>query len=274
VTEREAAGRPGDPCAADDVEHQHRPVRETSWRMFGGTGSLAELDALERRFRGLRDEVLAGRRGWADPEWLAVAGALRVDGPVRHDRRPPRVAPCEVPDAALADAAEDLLPDLGVCVERVDGPDAVPDAVNAAVLACVEMSERRTPLDAWGEEEPDRALVVAARVVQVSVPGVFLDGVSLLPRPPRLVPTGPAPAGCVVARPYRVEPSPGAADVTPWRWSMVRRLPRVPDARVLLRRMVLALWEVRLLDRRHTFEDGLRVHADVLYRTCAELVRG
>ena len=271
--EHEATGRVGDPCAPDDVPHQHRPVREASWRMFGGCGTLAELDALEARFRGLRDDVLAGRRGWDDGELLACARALCVDGPVRHDRRPPRVAPCEVPDAALADAAEDMLPDLGVCVERVDGPGAVPDAVSAAVLACVEMSERRTPLDAWGEEEPDRTLVIGARVVQVSVPGVFVDGVSLLPRPPRWTPTGPAPRGCVVARPYRVEPAPGATDA-PWRWAMMRHLPRVPDARVLLRRMVLALWEVRLLDRRHTFEDALRVRADVLYRTCAELTRG
>ena len=133
------------------------------------------------------------------------------------------------------------------------------------MLACVDLSERRSPVGAWADDAPEREAVLAARVVVASPPGLFLDGVSLLPRPPRWVPTGPAPAGCVVARPYRVDDS-----EAPWRWSMVRALPGVPDPAVVLRRMVLALWTLRVVDRRHSFEDALRVHADVLYRACAE----
>ncbi len=258
----------GDPCAAEPIARSRLPEAEATWRLFGGEGTLAELFALEVRFDVLRREVLAGARPWNCPDLLATARALRLEHPARHDRRPPRVAAREVPDGVLADIAEDLLPDLAVRVEQVEGADANdggPTGVAAAVLACVEMTERRRPLDAWSEEEPDRALVIAARVVAASPPGLFLDGQSLLPRPERLAPTGEAPSGCVVARPYRVE-----GEGAPWRWAMVRRLPRVPDARVVRRRMMLALWELRLQDRRHTFEDALRVHADVLYRASLE----
>lgn len=258
----------GDPCAAEPIARSRLPEAEATWRLFGGEGSLGDLLALEARFDVLRREVLSGARAWSCPDLLATARALRVDHPVRHDRRPPRVATRAVPDGVLADIAEDLLPDLAVRVEQVEGPDANhagPSGVAAAVLACVEMTERRRPLDAWSDEEPDRALVIASRVVAASPPGLFLDGQSLLPRPERLAPTGDSPAGCVVARPYRVEGEGGS-----WRWAMVRHLSRVPDARVVRRRMTLALWELRLQDRRHTFEDALRVHADVLYRACVE----
>lgn len=261
-----------DPCAGDPVVGPPPRSAEESWRLFGGEGELGALRGLEARFRRLARELCAGQRSWADAELLAVATALRVNGPVRHDRRPPKIAPGPIADSALADAAEDQLPDLAVRVEQVDGERALPDAVNAGVLACIDMLPRRRPVDAWGEEEPDRALVRAARVIADSPPGIFLDGVSLLPRPSRLAPTlEGAPRGPVVARPYRVE-DPEA----PWRWSMIRALPHVPDAGTVRRRMVLALWTVRLQDRRHTWEDALRVHADVLYRTAAEAasVRG
>jgi hypothetical protein len=257
---------PGDPYAGDEAIF--RPGELVTYRMWGGAASEAEVRALEVRFFGRMLEVLQGRARWDDEELRATAGALYIDHPLALDRRPPRVAERSVPDEALADVVEDLLPDCAVLCERVTGHDDGAGVLAAAVLAFVPFEDTgRRPIDWWADEESDRSLIVAARILDSSPPGLFVDGVSLLPLAPKRVPDADtAPRGAVVARPYRVHDG--------WAWSMVQPLPRAPDADVVLRRLTLALWDERRLDRRTTFEDLLRRRPELLYRACLEAVRG
>lgn len=261
----------GDPEAVGVVRLPPVPAPTDSWHLFGVGVPVEHRAQVEARFGALCEEVLAGRRPWACPELRALAHALKLDAAVRHDRRPPvHVAPRELPDALLAELTEDFVPDAGVLLGAVSaGWSGVDPVVAAGVLAFTPTAvDGRRPVDCWDdEEERDRVGVVAVRVLDASPPGVFVDGVSLLPRPPRWQPTGPAPAGVVVARPWKVEDN----DTTrPWRWSCVQRLPAAPDPRVLWRRMVLEVWRARLGERRMSFEDLLRQRPEVLYRAAIE----
>jgi hypothetical protein len=134
------------------------------------------------------------------------------------------------------------------------------------VLAFVpSWSDGKPPLDAWHEEErQDRALVRSARVIAEAPPCLWLDGRPLLPLSPSWSPDA-GPPGPVVGRAYRVGDG--------WGWACVRALPRAPDPGVVLRRMTLELWRLRLHDRRVTFEDVLRERSTVVYRACAEAAR-
>lgn len=256
---------PGDPYAGDEA--LFRSGRLETYRLWGGTASDAEVRAWERHFFDRMRAVLEGRAPWDDAELRELAALLLIDHPVVHDRRPPRVADREVPDEALADIVEDLVPDYAVLCERVTGDDDGPSVLAAAVLAFVPFEESgRRPIDWWADEETDRGIIIAARILDASPPGLFVDGVSLLPLAPKRVPTGPAPSGPVVARPYRVGEG--------WAWAMVRPLPCVPNADVVLRRLTLALWDERRHDRRTTFEDLLRMRPELLYRACLEAARG
>lgn len=256
---------PGDPYAGDEVVY--RPGDLVTYRMWGGTASEAEVRMLEQRFFARTLAVLQGCAAWDDPELLETARALFIDHPLGHDRRPPRVAERTVPDEALSDVVEDLLPDCAVLCERVTGHDDGAGVLAAAVLAFVPFEDTgRRPIDWWADEESDRSLIVAARVLDSSPPGLFLDGVSLLPLAPKRVPDPTtAPRGPVVARPYRVGEG--------WAWAMVQPLPRAPDPVALLRRLTLALWDERRHDRRATFEDLLRRRPELLYRACLEATR-
>jgi hypothetical protein len=120
----------------------------------------------------------------------------------------------------------------------------------------------RRPLDRWAEEEADRALVRSAKVVAASAPGLFADGVPLLPVAEPWIPSGPGPRGICVGRAYRVEAG--------WAWSGCLALPRVPDRDVLLRRLHLELWRERRFERRASLEDMLRARPEVLYRAACE----
>ncbi len=261
----------GDPHAVGVVRPPPASSPDDSWHLFGVAVPPEQRAATEARFGTLCDEVLAGTRPWACPELRVLAGVLKVDAGVRHDRRPPvHAAPRELPDSLLAEITEDFVPDAGVLVEAATaGWSGADGTVAAAVLAFTPTAvDGRRPVHCWeDEEERDRVGVVAVRVLDASPPGVFVDGVSLLPRPPRWQPTGPAPSGVVVARPWRVDDGEAGR---PWRWSCVQRLPAAPDLRVLWRRLVLELWRARLGERRMTFEDLLRQRPEVLYRAAIE----
>ncbi len=254
------------------IPHALPPPRpDDSWHLFGVAVPSAQRAAAEARFDALCEEVLRGERPWDCPALRDLARTLKLDAAVRHDRRPPvHAAPCELPDSLLAEVTEDFVPDAGVLVEAVTagwpGADLV---VAGAVLAFTPTAvDGRRPVDCWEDEETrDRQAIVSVRVLDGSPPGLFVDGVSLLPRPSRWQPTGPAPPGVVVARPWRVEDGDAGR---PWRWSGVLTLPARPDPRVLWRRLVLELWRVRLGERRASFEDLLRQRPEVLYRAAVE----
>lgn len=252
---------PGDPRSGDEALYE--PGSPTSWRFWGGVGDDDAYFAQERAFHALHLAILGGDRPWSDPELARLGAALRVDHPLLHDRRPSRVAELVVPDEALADAAEDLVPDLGIHAERVTGDDRPPDVVVAAALLFVPMfPDGKRPMDWWSEEEPDRPLARSARVVDEAPPCLWQDGVPLLPLAPRRVPSGPAPAGVYVGRAYRVGEG--------WAWSTVLPLPALPSVAPLRRRLELELWRLRLQDRRATWEDLLRRRPEVVYRACCE----
>ncbi|MEN9785342.1 MAG: hypothetical protein RLZZ299_606 [Pseudomonadota bacterium] len=271
---------PGDPHAQDEGLPGGRPARDVhdTWTLFGVEIPPTRRAEAEADFERMCVEVLEGRRAWHDPALRGAARALKVDGPPRHDRRPPlRVGAREIPDSLLAEVTEDFLPDVGVLVPRVLGLepwDVGPDAhrVAAAVLCFVPATEDgRRPLDRWMDEDGrDREEVRAAHALDAYPPGVFVDGVPWLPRPPRWCPTGPAPRGVVVARPWRVDDGDTSR---PWRWSMVLPLPAAPDRAVLARRLVLELWRARVHERRMSVEDLLRARPEVLVRAACEGAR-
>jgi len=260
---------PGDPTSGDEALFE--PGSYTNYVRFGAVDpSEPPLDenawrAAEELFHRRYLAVLQGDAPWDDAELLSVARRLRVDLPAHHDSRPPRSAEQEVPDTVFSDVVEDLVPDYAVLVERVTGDDVL-SAAAVAVLCFVPMTfDGRRPLDWWLHEEDDRPLVRSARVVESAPPGLFHDGRPLFHRPPRWVPTGPAPAGIYVARPYLVGET--------WFWSSVIHLPRVPDLGALRARITLEAWRHRLVERRASQEDVLRAHAEVFYRSCCELAR-
>ncbi|MDP2306278.1 MAG: hypothetical protein Q8P18_09655 [Pseudomonadota bacterium] len=256
----------GDPASGDEALFE--PGSYLNYQRYGG----AELDApaylaAEVAFHGRALAVLQGDAPWADPELIRLAAILKIDHPPHHDVRPPRIAEVLVPDEVFSDIVEDLVPDYAVLTERITGDDRPATVPVVGALAFVPMTaDSRRPIDWWCEEEDDRALVRAARVVDASPPGLFRDGVPLLPYPERFVPTGldqnPAPAGVYVGRPYLI--------ASGWAWSTCVRLPRVPTLAAVSRRLGLELWQHRRTERRASVEDCLRARPEVFYRACFE----
>jgi hypothetical protein len=258
---------PGDPCSGDEalVERGDYKNYLAFGSFTGAVEALAEPDwaAAELAFGVRVRGVLEGTFAWDDPELLRLAALLRVDHPAHPDARPPREAEQVVPDEVLSDVVEDLLPDYAVLTERVTGDDRPPSVPAVAVLFFVPATwDGRRPIDWWSEEETDRPLVRSARVIDSSPPCLFQDGVPLLPLAAPRMPSGPAPRGVYVARPYLVAGR--------WEWSCVLPLPRVPNLAAVRRRMRLELWRHRLDERRASNEDVLRTRPEVLYRTCCE----
>jgi hypothetical protein len=252
---------PGDPCAGDEALFEAGDF--TNFVRFGGTLDQPAWAKAERAFHDRVLAVLQGEAPWTDPELLRLAALLRVDHAADFDTRPPRVAEQAVPDEVLSDIVEDLLPDYAVLTERITGDDRAPSVPVVAALAFVPATaDGRRPLDWWGEEEDDRALVRSSRVIDASAPGIYRDGVPLLACHPRRVPEGPAPRGVYVGRAYRVEAG--------WAWSCCVPLPRVPDIAVVERRLRLEAWRHRCLERRASTDDVLRAHPEVLYRAACE----
>ena len=254
---------PGDPTSGDEALFE--PGDFVNYQRFGGT-ALDEpaWRAAELAFHARVLAVLQGETPWKDPELLRLAALLKIDHAPHHDVRPLRVAEVRVPDEVLSDIVEDLVPDYGVVTERVTGDDRPPTVPVVGVLAFVPMTfDGRRPLDWWAEEEDDRALVRAARVVDASPPGLFRDGVPLLSyadRRPR--PEGPAPTGIYVGRPYQI--------ASGWAWSTCVELPRVPTLAAVSRRLLLELWQHRRTERRASLEDCFRMRPEVYYRACCE----
>ena len=253
---------PGDPCSGDEALFESGSY--TNYLRFGGDGlDEPAWRQAERAFHARQLAVLQGDAPYGDPELARLARLLRVDLPDHHDTRPPRVAERPVPDEVLSDVVEDLVPDYAVLVERVTGDDRPPSVPAVAVLFFVPSTfDGRRPLDWWAEEEDDRPLVRSARVLDSSPPGLFRDGRPLLPYAPKRVPSGPAPAGVYVARPYLVGDT--------WCWSSVLPLPRAPDLPAVRARLRLETWRHRLLERRASAEDVVRARPEVLYRACCE----
>lgn len=253
----------GDPCAGDEALYDPAPWENA--RDFAGWTDERAWRALDARFHALYLQVLAGHRPFNDPALRDVAHRLGLDGPRWFDARPPRTAETAIPDEVLADVTEDWVPDLGVMAERLTADDGPPTVGVAAALAYVGCAVDGTrPVDAWADEEAERALVRAARVVDASPPGVWADGRPLLPTLPARVPEA-VPPGVFVARAYRVSGG--------WAWSGRMDLDHAPDPGPLVARLTLELWRLRRHERRATWEDLLRRRPEVVYRAAAEGAR-
>jgi hypothetical protein len=255
---------PGDPYAGDADLRQ--PGSHADFLRWGGAGSPEEREAAEIAFHAAYLDVLVGDRAHDDPELARLTAWLKLDHPLRHDSRPPRVAEVVVPDDVLADVTEDIAPDLGVMCERVTGDDRAPGVVAGAVLCFVEMFEDgKRPIDSWFGDEEDRPLARSAHVLGEAPPCVWAEGRPLIPlAAPRVPPV--VPAGVFVGRAYRVGDG--------WAWGMVLPLPRAPDPAPLVRRLQLEMLRHRLSSRRSTWEDMLRARPDVVYRAACEGAAG
>lgn len=250
----------GDPCA--ETESEFQPGDHDNYKAFGdGPLPLEDYRAAERQF-------------WADLQrWLA--GDLPFEALVPHrdrlglDLRPHhdgrRLLPAEValPDELLADIVEDEVPDAAMLAERITG-DAMrrPTVGVMAALAWLEtIGPRRRAVDAWIEDEVDRALVLAANRVDRAPPCLYVDGVPQLPLSPRMTPPG-GPPGVYVARAYRLGEG--------WAFSSRVDLPAVPPLEPYLRRITVEGWRLRMRERRSTWEDVLRQRSEVVYRAAFE----
>ena len=212
--------------------------------------------------------VLEGRLPWE----AAAAAAIRLglDGPLKHDRRPPRAAPVPIDDALLAELAADVVPDLGMLApDRVLGPwadERLPPRLLALASAVMALSPLIPPsvrpvARALRAKRPRRSVEerAALRAVMTAPPMVWTAQGPQLPLDERYAIGVALPAPAVVAR---VVPGMGLAMALP--------LPRVPDAAVLFRRMLLEYHRLRRYEPRLTWEDVLRERGEVLYRTACE----
>lgn len=251
---------PEDPWAGDEV--RYAPGDWGNGRRYGLALDPAAWAVEDRRVHGLLREVVEGRRGAEDAELQAALATLCVPTALKHDTRPPRVAEVEVPDEVLADVVEDVVPDLAMTVERIwgDAPD-VPLGAWAALAFLGVAIEGRRPLDIWADEETDRALVRAARVIDACPPCLWVDGRPAIPFSRRWTPPV-IPPGVFVARAYRVGEG--------WAFAARVDLPAVPAVGPLLRRLRLELWDHRRTERRASFEDMLRARSTVPYRASVE----
>lgn len=219
-------------------------------------------------YKRLESEFHVATQGWlAGTVSLDVVRSflapLGIQPEPKHDRRGLLSAPCVLPDSVLADIAEDEVPDAGVCAERVTGDSfSGPSMAAFAALAWVRwMDGSRRAVDAWAEDELERPLVQAMRVIDRSPPCVYLDGAPIIPLNPRMTPTS-GPPGCYVARAYLVG--------SEWHFSTRMDLPAVPSYSALERRILVELWRVRTKERRSGWEDTLRQQPLMLYRAAYE----
>lgn len=236
--------------------------------------------AQELRFHAAYLGVLAGVRPWDDADLIDAAALLGLDGPRHHDARSPRTADRTLDDEVLCDAVEDSVPELMMLIERVSGVAGMPrrPVVGAvAALAYVYCGiEGTRPLDGWMDDEEERSLCQAARVIDDAPVGIWWNGECLLPIVPRWRPPAEAFEGLpalFVARAYTVKSGGRAgwafSGVMPLQIDGASDVPRLGVA--VERRMMLELWRLRRHERRSTFEDVLRKRPEVVYRTAGEL---
>jgi hypothetical protein len=250
----------GDPAAGDEslfVAGSHH-----NYARFGfGTLGPAAYDAAEEAFHRDISAWLAGALPFS--ALLPHRERLGLELRPHHDTRPLPVCEVELPDEVLADAVENEVPDAGVLFERILGEHHGRPTVGAmAALAWLEtLGPNRRGVDAWAEDERDRALVLSMRRIDRSPPCLYQDGIPLLPLSPRMVPPG-GPAGIYVARAYRLGER--------WAFSSRVELSALPAMGPLLRRLRVEGWRLRTRERRSTWEDVLRQRSSVLYRAAAE----
>ncbi len=250
---------PGDPSSQDEALFV--PGDAENYTRFGaGTLDAGGQRAAEVELHAEMQRWLAGLRPFAGLEGLARAAAAVF--PFRHDRRRLHDAVVPLPDTVLADIVEDELADATVRVERITGdPLSRPTTGILAALAWSESGVERRVVDAWFDDERDRALAHAMRCVDRAPPMLYADGRPLLPLAPQMTPPG-GPPGVYVARAYRLGEG--------WAWSSRVDLPATPAIVPLKRRLDVEMWRLRTIERRSTWEDVLRRRGEVLYRASSE----
>lgn len=254
---------PGDPSAGD--ESRFRPSDPANYAEFaGGALSEAALHVAERAFHDVVQAWLAGEGPF--DALLPFVDRLVLDPFEHHDKRPILPAEVPLPDRVLADIVEDEVPDAGVLVERITGdPFRLGTVGEMAALAWLEtLGKNRRAVDAWADDERDRALVCTMNRIDRAPPCLYVDGVPQLPMNRKMIPAN-GPPGVYVARAYLVG--------TAWMFSSKVDLPACPDLGPLLRRLRVELWRLRVFERRCTWEDGLRQRPDVVYRAASEGAR-
>ena len=270
----------GDLCAQDEAIFEAGSF-ENCVRYGSPCSDEASWKEQELRFHDAYLGVLAGLRPWDDADLLDSAVQLGLDGPRHHDARPPRTADRVLDDEVLCDAVEDSVPELMMLIERISGVAGMPRRPVVGMVAALAYVycgiEGTRPLDGWMDDEDERSLCQAARVIDDAPVGIWWNGECLLPIVPRWRPPAAAFAGLpalFAARAYPVK-SGGQAG---WAFSgMVALKLSDPEADAVRlgaaveRRMMLELWRLRRHERRSTFEDVLRKRPEVVYRSAGEL---
>lgn len=276
---------PRDAMAGDEL--QLHPGRFESYRDFALDSHLdrAAWLALDEDFRSLFPRVLCGR---ADPaELFALATAMGLAPPRRHDKRPPTPLGVPVDDDLLADIAENYMPEIAeLARDRVLGPYSdlhLPRALRklaAAVMAftrVVPPAQRPIDRHAGDKPRPSPALRASIRAIAMAPPMLWRVGSTLqsslqplLPLAPRFALPGaladplPVDTPAVLGRLVPTSEGPRLFCALP--------LPIAPDPAPILRRLSWELWRVRRHELRLTWEDVLRERGEVLYRSTLEQV--
>lgn len=249
-------------------------------RCYEGPADDAQLLAWDAAFEDGFARWLDG--GAPGDAFAAAVEGLGIGGPVRHDRRPPRVSPLALPDTALSDVAEDWLPDVGLFgPERVLGPWAACAAarrVRVAVGAVLAFSPivppSLRPIGRLVKNEPRPSVEVRGAVVAIHLAPPMLWSVGAAGRLHPLLPLARRfrPADAAVARVPDAPAVLGRAVPGPDGWFLAAALPlpAVPDPTPISRRVRAELLRLRRHDRRITWEDLLRDRGELLYRCTCE----
>lgn len=270
-----------DPWAGDealfapgDYANYKRFAPHSFERPLLGPAAYAEA---ELRFHAVMRDVLEGAAPWTAIR--APADELAVLSPARHDRRPLRPVPIQLHDDALADTAEDWVPDIGlVSAERVFGPWAEGHLerrwrrLAGAVMGFAPLifpDNNAINRACRNKPRPPRVLRASMRGIGHAPPMLWrIDGQEITPLlplgrvfrpvgPVRALPDAPAAIG-------RAVPGPEG-----WFLACTLPLPEIPPPALLLRRMKLELLDLRRTERRATWEDALRGRIAPLYRVAA-----
>ena len=237
-----------------------------------------EYAALDLKFEQVYRRVLDGDESAEALD--ALTGPLLTSGPIKHDGRPPGVALKEVGDRALADMAENQLPQVGlVGPDRILGPwadEPIPRWVRqqvGAVMAFVPEVEPGVP--PWArtikrKPRPESAIRQSLRVMARAPPSLWsVEGQhlrSMLPLGSHFCPRGPVrnvpDVPAVIGRVVRHDEGYFLAASIP--------LIRLPPSDQIVSRVRLEWLRLRRRERRLSIEDTLRERSEVLYRACLE----
>ena len=248
--------------------------------------SLGEYEAEDKRFFALYRAHLSGNR--CLKELVSSAAALGVSDALKHDRRPARVSPIPLGNGVLCDILENEIPDLlPLAADSVLGPfsDDRPgqpllQAAIAAISHSVRIGSGQFALTRWhrhspGEDPQVRAAIrclerIPAMLWSVSDPSTWTP---LLPLSaayhPRIQPQNPLVPTLTPSNPVVVLAR--LVPIVDGSWVAVGGigLPSIPPLDTLQERLLVELLRHRRHERRANWEDLLRLHPEVLYRTCA-----